>query len=79
MALDRKTKKKADPFEDMKEKLDSLLEVFDEYYEEAKLNKEKFTEKRNKAAAGRVRKNMQAMKKTAQEIRLLVTEMKKSL
>jgi hypothetical protein len=52
--------------------LKQLLGKVKEVVAKAEVNLTKFTEKGNKSAAGRVRKDMQNLKKVAQEIRICI-------
>lgn len=54
------------------EDLKQLFEKLDAVVAEAKADFTKYAEKGNKSAAGRVRKNMQALKKVAQEVRIAI-------
>uniref|UniRef100_A0A6M3M3K2 Histone H1 n=1 Tax=viral metagenome TaxID=1070528 RepID=A0A6M3M3K2_9ZZZZ len=59
------------------EDLISLLDKMKTALEGAKVDAEKFSEKRNASAGGRVRKAMQDIKKKAQTVRILVQETRK--
>lgn len=54
------------------EDLKQLFEKIDETVADAKVNLTKYVEKGNKSAAGRVRKDMQFLKKVAQEVRVTI-------
>jgi hypothetical protein len=54
----------------MDDKLKALLGEMKAVIEETEFNLGKFVDKGNKSAAGRVRKQMQALKKLAQEVRV---------
>ena len=54
------------------DELKALLEKVKGVVAEAEVNLTKYVEKGNKSAAGRVRKDMQALKKIAQEIRVTI-------
>jgi hypothetical protein len=56
------------------DELKALLEKVKGVVAEAEVNLTKYVEKGNKSAAGRVRKDMQALKKVAQEIRIRIME-----
>jgi|ADurb_Leu_01_Slu_FD_contig_61_966754_length_790_multi_2_in_0_out_0_1 hypothetical protein len=56
----------------MNEQLKDLMGKVKDVVAEAETNLTKFVEKGNKSAAGRVRKDMQALKKIAQEIRVTI-------
>ena len=58
----------------MNEQLKDLMGKVKDVVAEAEENLTKFVEKGNKSAAGRVRKDMQALKKVAQEIRIRIME-----
>jgi hypothetical protein len=54
------------------DELKALLEKVKGVVAAAEVNLTKFIEKGNKSAAGRVRKDMQYLKKVAQEIRVVI-------